>query len=82
MDKALLSDALESIGQVLADLLDANGGASALRVPLTLRDQLQWVRTLQQVGRDAEVLAEAAVILLRRLDETGPRFGVARRGDD
>ena len=69
MDEDLLIAAFDALAAVLGILVGAHHDLAISALPADPRERLRWVRTLQQMGRDAEVLAEAGVVLLRRLDE-------------
>jgi hypothetical protein len=52
---------------VIGDLVESHHDFAIRRVPTNLQDQLRWARTLQQFGRDADVLCEACATLIRRM---------------
>lgn len=67
MDAELLQQALDELAAVVGELVETHHDLAIRRVPTNLQDQLRWARTLQQFGRDADVLCEACATLIRRM---------------
>ena len=69
MDSGTISNASYNLAAVLAELVEDQECLAASALPVPWDEQLRWIRTLQQAGRDIDAIAEVMVILLRRLRE-------------
>ena len=78
MDTEHLQETLDMLATTLECLVEAHYQRMVEKKPISLSDQLRWARTLQQFGRDTDVLCEACATLIRRLHDS-PQADLALR---
>lgn len=66
MDDTLLTETAELLSDVIGRIIEDHHLLALKKPPPELLERYAIARTLQQAGRDIDVLAEASAILLRR----------------
>lgn len=66
MDDTLLTEAAELLAGVIGQIIEDHHLMALQKPPPELLERYAIARTLQQAGRDIDVLAEASAVLLRR----------------